>query len=167
MSGSIFILFACLCFALQTYARTVTYNWNLNWVTVNPDGELPRPAVGINGKWPNPAIEAQVGDRIIINLRNQLGNETSSIHFHGIYQKGSNGMDGPPAVTQCQIPPGSSFTYDFVVRLLHTMRSGYSANSLPGEPTRVLLVSLTYNWTDVRWIAWTADRQGSAFAVRW
>jgi iron transport multicopper oxidase len=103
------------CFAFRAYAGTVSYDWNLNWVSVNPDGELARPAVGINGKWPNPVIEAYVGDRIIVNLHNQLGNETASLHWHGIYQKGSNGMDGPPDVTQCEIPPGTSFTYDFVV----------------------------------------------------
>jgi FtsP/CotA-like multicopper oxidase with cupredoxin domain len=26
-------------------------------------------------------------------------------------------MDGPTGVTQCPIPPGGTFTYDFVVRL--------------------------------------------------
>lgn len=111
------LLFSLLfCFAFRAHAGTVSYDWNLNWVSVNPDGELARPAIGINGKWPNPAIEAYVGDRIIVNLHNQLGNETASLHWHGIYQEGSNGMDGPPATTQCEIPPGTSFTYDFVVR---------------------------------------------------
>jgi iron transport multicopper oxidase len=126
MLGSLSFLFTCLCFAFQAYAGTVSYNWNLNWVTVSPDGELPRPVIGINGKWPNPAIEATVGDRIIINLHNQLGNETASLHFHGIYQEGSNGMDGPPAVTQCEIPPGVSFTYDFVVRFIAPSSFGYN-----------------------------------------
>lgn len=116
MLGPLLFPAACFCFALQTCARTVSYDWSLNWVSVNPDGENPRPAIGINGKWPNPAIEAQVGDRIVIDLHNQLRNETASLHFHGIFQEGSNGMDGPPAATQCEIPPGVSFSYDFVVR---------------------------------------------------
>lgn len=128
MLGSLFFSIACLCFALQTYAGTVTYDWNLSWVSVNPDGELPRPAVGINNKWPNPAIEAYAGDRIVINLHNQLENETTSLHFHGIYQDGSNGMDGSPMVTQCEIPPGVSFTYNFVVRLWTPSRSRHMLN---------------------------------------
>jgi iron transport multicopper oxidase len=117
---------ACLGFSLQALAATVSYDWNLNWVSVNLDGGLPRPAIGINGKWPNPAIQATVGDRIIINLDNQLVNETASLHFHGIFQKGTSGMDGPPAVSQCQIPPGASFTYDFVVWFCQSRRPAMS-----------------------------------------
>ncbi|ERF68590.1 hypothetical protein EPUS_04688 [Endocarpon pusillum Z07020] len=137
MLGSPLYPAACLCFALQTYARTVSYDWRLHWVSVNPDGELLRPAIGINGQWPNPAIEAEVGDRIVINLHNQLGNETASLHFHGIYQEGSNGMDGSPTATQCEIPPGVSFTYDFVVNQpgsywYHSHSSGQLADGLRG-----------------------------------
>jgi len=74
-----------------------------------------RPAVGINGKWPCPAITANVGDRVVVNVNNKLDNQTTSIHFHGLYQQGSSSMDGPVGVTQCPIPPGGSFTYDFLV----------------------------------------------------
>ncbi|KAF7503465.1 hypothetical protein GJ744_003724 [Endocarpon pusillum] len=137
MLGSLLYPATFLCFALQTYARTVSYDWCLNWLSVNPDGELPRAAIGINGEWPNPAIEAEVGDRIVINLDNQLGNETASLHFHGIYQEGSNGMDGSPTATQCEIPPGVSFTYDFVVKQpgsywYHSHSSGQMSDSLRG-----------------------------------
>ncbi|KAK5142597.1 hypothetical protein LTR04_002171 [Oleoguttula sp. CCFEE 6159] len=44
-----------------------------------------------------------------------LGNETTSLHFHGLFQHGSNTMDGPSGVTQCPIQPGGSLTYDFVI----------------------------------------------------
>jgi iron transport multicopper oxidase len=91
---------------LAVSAKIVTYNWDVDWVSVSPDGII-RPAVGINGQWPCPPINADVGDRVIINLKNNLHNETTSIHFHGIYQKGSNQMDGPAMVTQCPVPPGS------------------------------------------------------------
>lgn len=104
-----------LLFAKVALAATVTYNWDVTWVSVNPDGQRVRPAVGINGQWPCPAITANVGDRVVINVKNKLGNETTSIHFHGLYQQGSNAMDGPVGVTQCPIPPGGSFTYDFQV----------------------------------------------------
>jgi hypothetical protein len=91
---------------LTVSAATVTYNWDVDWVSVSPDG-IVRPAVGINGQWPCPSINANVGDRVVINLKNNLHNETTAIHFHGIYQKGSNQMDGPAMVTQCPVPPGS------------------------------------------------------------
>jgi len=32
-----------------------------------------------------------------------------------MFQNGTNWADGPQAVTQCGIPPGSSFTYNFTV----------------------------------------------------
>ena len=83
-------------------ASTVTYNWNIDWVTVAPDG-FSRPAIGINGQWPCPSIEVNIGDRVLINVKNKLKNETSAIHFHGLFQTGSNQMDGPAYVTQCPI----------------------------------------------------------------
>ena len=44
--------------------------------------------------------QVEIGDRVVVNLRNQLGNETTSLHFHGLFQTGSNTMDGPAGVTQ-------------------------------------------------------------------
>lgn len=90
---------------LAVSANTVTYNWEVDWVTASPDGHA-RPVVGINGQWPCPTISGNFGDRVIVNVKNSLHNETTSIHFHGIYQLGTNEMDGPAMVTQCPIPPG-------------------------------------------------------------
>lgn len=100
--------------AAVSSAATVTYNWNIGWVTAAPDGTS-RPVIGINGAWPNPTIEATAGDQVIINVVNQLGNESTSLHFHGISQTGTSFMDGPAGVTQCGIPPGASFQYNFIV----------------------------------------------------
>jgi iron transport multicopper oxidase len=109
--------FAALLFltARAALAATVTYNWAVTWVEVNPDGEKVRPAIGINGQWPCPPIVANVGDTVVVNLVNQLGNETTSLHFHGLFQQGTNFMDGPVGVNQCAIPPGGRFQYQFQV----------------------------------------------------
>ncbi|KAJ1323451.1 iron transport multicopper oxidase [Microdochium nivale] len=96
-------------------AATVTYDFDIGWVTASPDGAYNRPTIGINGKWPCPAIHAAVGDRVIVNVVNSLGNESTSLHFHGLYMNGTAHMDGPVGVTQCAIMPGSSFTYDFTI----------------------------------------------------
>jgi iron transport multicopper oxidase len=48
-------------------------------------------------------------------VNNQLGNQSTSLHFHGLFMHGANHMDGPSQVTQCAIPPGGSFTYAFNV----------------------------------------------------
>lgn len=98
-------------------AATINHDFNVTWVRANPDNAFERPVIGINGQWPIPTIECNVGDRIVINLNNQLGNQSTSLHFHGLYQNGTNQMDGPSGVTQCGVPPGSSITYNFTVRL--------------------------------------------------
>ncbi|KAL1869993.1 hypothetical protein VTK73DRAFT_2863 [Phialemonium thermophilum] len=95
-------------------AKTINLDWTVDWVTAAPDGFV-RPVIGINGQWPCPTIDADVGDTISLKLSNNLGNETTGLHFHGISQISTPDMDGPSGVTQCPVPPGSSVTYQFVV----------------------------------------------------
>lgn len=109
-----YILFPfCLFLADLVRCATVTYNWDVTWVWANPDG-FARPVIGINNEWPCPTIEATVGDTVVINVNNKLGNQTSGLHFHGINQILSPDMDGPSGVTQCPLPPGDALTYKFV-----------------------------------------------------
>ncbi|OAR00216.1 hypothetical protein LLEC1_04515 [Akanthomyces lecanii] len=96
-------------------AATITHDFNITWVTANPDGAFPRPVIGINNQWPIPRLEVDIGDRLVLNVNNQLGNQSTSLHFHGLFMNGSSLMDGPTGVTQCPIPPGSTFTYNFTV----------------------------------------------------
>ncbi|KAI9884850.1 MAG: hypothetical protein M1823_003377 [Watsoniomyces obsoletus] len=96
-------------------AATVTYDFNITWVTADPTGTFPRPVIGINGRWPIPTVECSVGDRLIVNVNNQLGNQSTSLHWHGMFQNGTAEMDGAAGVTQCGIPPGGSFQYNFTV----------------------------------------------------
>lgn len=98
-------------------AATVTYDFDVSWVIANPDGKQPRAVMGINGQWPIPWITADVGDRVVVNVRNSLGNTTTSLHFHGMYQNGTTEMDGAAGVTQCPVGIGESFTYNFTVSI--------------------------------------------------
>ncbi|KAI4161255.1 MAG: hypothetical protein LQ342_005047 [Letrouitia transgressa] len=93
-------------------AATVTYDFNITWVTAQPDG-FSRPVIGINNQWPIPPITASVGDRVVVNVMNQLGNQSTSLHFHGLYMNGTTHMDGAVGVSQCAIPAGATFIYDF------------------------------------------------------
>ncbi|KAK2601803.1 hypothetical protein QQS21_004687 [Conoideocrella luteorostrata] len=93
-------------------SKTLRESFNITWVTANPDGAFSRPTIGVNGQWPLPVISATVGDRLLLDVHNGLGNASTSLHFHGFFQNGTNHMDGAVGVTQCAIPPGSSFTYD-------------------------------------------------------
>lgn len=95
-------------------AATVTHDFNITWVNASPDG-FERPVIGINGQWPIPQIDVNKGDHLVVNVVNQLGNQSTSLHWHGLYMNGSTHMDGTVSASQCAIPPGGSFTYDFKV----------------------------------------------------
>lgn len=91
------------------------YNFNITWVRANPDGTTERDVIGINGHWPIPTIEASIDERIIVHVKNHLQDEPTALHFHGLFLHNETYMDGPIHVTQCPIPPGGSFTYNFTV----------------------------------------------------
>ena len=104
-----------LVFPCVSEAATRTYDFNITWVRANPDGLFERPTIGINNQWPPPVMTATVGDQVIVNVDNQLGNQTTTLHFHGLFMNGTTEMDGPAQVSQCGIPAGSKFTYNFTV----------------------------------------------------
>jgi FtsP/CotA-like multicopper oxidase with cupredoxin domain len=69
-------------------------------------------AWGYNGSTPGPTIEAVVGDRVRIYVKNELP-EWTTVHWHGI--RVPNGMDGVGGLTQPQIPPGKTGVYEFIL----------------------------------------------------
>jgi FtsP/CotA-like multicopper oxidase with cupredoxin domain len=68
---------------------------------------------GYSGTIPGPIIRATEGDRVRIVVKNNL-TESTSVHWHGLYVP--NNMDGVAFVTQPQIKPGETFTYEFTLR---------------------------------------------------
>lgn len=89
------------------------YRWTIRDQEHNPDGVY-RPMMLINSQFPGPLIECNEGDTIVVTVENQAANATS-FHWHGIYQNGSNWMDGTVGITQCPIAPGKMFTYEFKI----------------------------------------------------
>ncbi|KAG2746848.1 multicopper oxidase [Suillus brevipes Sb2] len=100
---------------------------------VSPDGFI-KSAVLAGGTLPGPIITGQKvrlfcvyklsmilrafeGDTFKINVTDHLNDETmltsTSIHWHGLFQRHSSQMDGAAFVTQCPISPGHSFLYEF------------------------------------------------------
>ncbi|MEK7251705.1 MAG: multicopper oxidase domain-containing protein [Actinomycetota bacterium] len=64
-----------------------------------------------NGMVPGPMIRVEVGDRVRVNVTNDLPMGTD-VHFHGVGLP--NAMDGVAPLTQPLIEPGDVFTYEFV-----------------------------------------------------
>ncbi|KAK0454244.1 Cupredoxin, partial [Desarmillaria tabescens] len=83
---------------------------------VNPDG-FERLTALANSQIDGALIKGNKGDVFQINVVNQLDNNTilqsTSIHRHGLFQKGTGWADGPAFVNQCPIVKGDSFLYTF------------------------------------------------------
>ncbi|OBZ73752.1 Laccase-1 [Grifola frondosa] len=85
---------------------------------IAPDGYT-RAAVLAEGTFPGPLITGNMGDNFQINVIDELTNgtmlKTTTIHWHGVFQHGTNWADGPAFVNQCPIASGNSFLYNFEV----------------------------------------------------
>ncbi|KAE9405272.1 laccase [Gymnopus androsaceus JB14] len=72
------------------------------------------------GQFPGPLLTAVKGERLSFNVTDVLTDPTmirsTSIHWHGLFQKTTNYADGVAFVSQCPIAPNHSFLYDFGVR---------------------------------------------------
>ncbi|KAF7973388.1 hypothetical protein HWV62_15493 [Athelia sp. TMB] len=81
-----------------------------------PDGYT-RATVLAGGTFPGSLITGNKGDNFQINVQDKLTDETmllsTSIHWHGLFQNGTNEMDGGAFVNQCPIAANNSFTYSF------------------------------------------------------
>lgn len=134
-----------LALASTCLATEITFDWNIGWVTAAPDGVY-RQVIGINGQWPLPTIEGTVGDTVTIRVTNNLGSQSTGLHFHGINQVDSQVMDGPSGVTQCPIPPGSQFVYSFTVSQIPDFgRRGLFAKSLMLQALTGIILTMVAN----------------------
>lgn len=89
------------------------YDLYASEISLNRDGvEMPNGQV-FNRSYPGPRIHACWGDTIEVTVYNNLEENGTSVHWHGIRQLNTVEMDGVNAVTQCAIPPGQSLTYTF------------------------------------------------------
>ncbi|KAJ8120299.1 hypothetical protein ONZ43_g2958 [Nemania bipapillata] len=73
-----------------------TFNWQVseidNWV--GPDGRKKSKVMLINNQYPGPTLTADWGDTVVINIKNNLEVNGTSIHWHGMRQLGTNIQDG-------------------------------------------------------------------------
>ncbi|KAF8168829.1 laccase [Mycena galopus ATCC 62051] len=78
-----------------------------------PDGYTRNTALA-GGTFPGPLI---ANSKVCFSIRNQLTDPTmylsTSIHWHGLFQKNTSWADGVSFVTQCPIVPDHSFLYQF------------------------------------------------------
>jgi iron transport multicopper oxidase len=88
------------------------YELTLSKFNASPDG-FKTQVLGVNNDMMYPIILNR-GQRVNITVVNRMDEETT-MHFHGIFQNGTNFYDGPVGTTQCSILPGKSLEYSFNV----------------------------------------------------
>ncbi|KAI5918592.1 multicopper oxidase-domain-containing protein [Camillea tinctor] len=101
-------------FTVSHETQVREYVFNVSQAYAAPDG-FQKPMILVNGQSPGPLIEANTGDTIRVHVNNMMANWSTTIHWHGIDQKRTTWMDGVTSVSQCGIPPGQNFTYEFQV----------------------------------------------------
>ncbi|KAJ7127169.1 laccase 1 [Mycena epipterygia] len=110
------LLSFCLISCISAARIGPTADIHLVNAEVSPDG-FSRSAVLANGIHPGPLITANKGDEFNLNFIDDLIDDTmlrsSSIHWHGFFQKNNRWADGPAFVSQCPIAPNNSFLYTF------------------------------------------------------
>ncbi|MEN8408219.1 copper resistance system multicopper oxidase [Acinetobacter seifertii] len=97
-----------------TLAAIKEYHLNINEQQVNVTGQ-PLKRITVNGKFTAPLLEFEEGDEAVIHVHNQLKNQDTSLHWHGLLLPGL--MDGVPGFNGFKgIAPNGDFVYRFKVK---------------------------------------------------
>ncbi|KAL3628652.1 Laccase-17 [Castilleja foliolosa] len=116
MLSYVILLFGLLVSSmLPEFAFSKTRHYTFNIVQLNVTRLCnTKSIITVNGKFPGPRLVAREGDRVLVNVVNNVTNNVT-IHWHGIRQLRSGWADGPAYITQCPIQTGQSYTYNFTI----------------------------------------------------
>ncbi|XP_066261010.1 uncharacterized protein stw isoform X1 [Euwallacea similis] len=73
-----------------------------------------RGMLAVNRMLPGPSIQVCEGDKVVIDVENHIEGNEITIHWHGVWQRGTQYYDGVPFVTQCPIQEGNAFRYQWI-----------------------------------------------------
>ncbi|XP_074657254.1 uncharacterized protein LOC141910414 [Tubulanus polymorphus] len=76
-----------------------------NKVIVGDSYFVPRRAVVINGTLPGPRLDVYEGQKLIINVHNNMFSDATTIHWHGLHSKSTAYFDGTGFINMCPIAP--------------------------------------------------------------
>ena len=92
--------------------NVVRYDLHVRDTIVNFSGKEKR-ALTVNGQIPMPTLTFTEGDIAEIYVHNDLKNEDTALHWHGLFLP--NKEDGVPYLTQMPIKPGTIHKYSFPI----------------------------------------------------
>uniref|UniRef100_A0A0E0ML41 Laccase n=1 Tax=Oryza punctata TaxID=4537 RepID=A0A0E0ML41_ORYPU len=113
-SWSLLLPFALALVASVAQAAIVEYTFNVGNLSISRLCEKETIITAVNGQLPGPTIMASEGDTVVVHMVNESP-YNMTIHWHGIFQRGTPWADGPAMVTQCPIRPDGNYTYRFNV----------------------------------------------------
>ncbi|XP_047043456.1 monocopper oxidase-like protein SKU5 [Lolium rigidum] len=89
------------------------FDWDVSYVTAAPLG-VKQQVIGINGKFPGPVVNVTTNWNVVVNVLNDL-DEPLLITWNGIQHRKNCWQDGVLG-TNCPIPSGWNWTYEFQVK---------------------------------------------------
>ncbi len=108
LSILIFSIFPCV------NLKLVKHTFEIDYDSGSPDGVRNNWILKINQQFPGPTIIAEEGDILQVDVVNKIRNrQETTIHWHGIHQRGTPFEDGPNMVTQCAIRYNFTQRYQF------------------------------------------------------
>ncbi|KAL3850468.1 hypothetical protein ACJIZ3_012350 [Penstemon smallii] len=108
-----FTLFLCLIKVSLAGDPYVFYDWTVSYITASPLG-VKQQVIGIEGQFPGPILNVTTNWNVVVNIKNNL-NEPFLLTWNGIQQRKNSWQDGVSG-TNCPIPPGWNWTYQFQVK---------------------------------------------------
>lgn len=112
--------------------RVVEYDLHIAEHIQSPAGKPVR-VLAINGGIPGPVLRFREGDFARIRVHNDLKDEETSTHWHGLLVP--NQEDGVPHVTTPPIKPGTTHTFQFTLK--HSGTYWYHSHTLLQEQSGV------------------------------
>ncbi len=79
--------------------------------------DKPRSQIMVNHSTPGPIIYVKLGNRVRVKVINELNDDATSVHWHGMSLFEQPWMDGVIDISQCPItnvPGYNSFIYEFI-----------------------------------------------------
>ncbi|KAH6766011.1 SKU5 similar 3 [Perilla frutescens var. hirtella] len=91
----------------------VFYDWTVSYITTSPLG-VKQQVIGIDGSFPGPILNVTTNWNVVVNVKNNL-DEPFLLTWNGIQQRKNSWQDGLSG-TNCPIPAGWNWTYQFQVK---------------------------------------------------
>ncbi|KAL0792545.1 hypothetical protein Bca101_063922 [Brassica carinata] len=106
----LFLSVATVCLAADPY---VFFDWTVSYLTASPLGTRQQ-VIGINGQFPGPILNVTTNWNVVVNVKNNL-DEPLLLTWNGIQHRKNSWQDGVLG-TNCPIPSGWNWTYEFQVK---------------------------------------------------